>query len=185
MTQEAIIIPDQIRGNSLSRILDRLLKKYARLTTTGRIYGLALADQDAKILAVNTFFDTDFNYWDIGSIGAALYGVAKQAQDFFHAAALDRASLIFNDRQFFVHKIGKIRLSLGKERELILIVIAKDLNIGLIIMLMKQIADNIQLTVELDETAQTTMQMSEQEFQSHIQSIKMALFSQGETAAND
>ena len=179
MTNILATIPDQIRGNPLSELLDKFLQKYAQVTRSGRIYGLALVDQDAKVLAVNTFFDTDFNYWDIGAIGAALHGVAKQGKDFFQAQAVDRASIIFNDRQFFVHMIGKVILASGKARELILIVIGKELNIGLIIMLMKGNAEIIKLTVEADQNSQQTMQMSEDEFQNHIHQIKKELFQIG------
>jgi hypothetical protein len=76
-------IPNQLRSGELTKILDQIRKDYGQLSRTGPLDGLIIADQNAKVLAVNTFFDTKLNYWDIGAIGAAFYGVSKQGRDFF------------------------------------------------------------------------------------------------------
>jgi predicted regulator of Ras-like GTPase activity (Roadblock/LC7/MglB family) len=171
------VIPDQIRGNNLAKILDDLRRAYGKLSRIGRIYGLAITDQDAKVLAVNSFFDNNMNYWDIGAIGAALYGVSNQAKDFFNAGDLERASLIYNNNQFFVHSIGRVSLSNGNSRELILIIIGdRKINVGLVIMQMKKFVNKIRAQVEEDEKAQSVMQMSEKEFLSHITDLKKELF---------
>ena len=98
---------------------------------------MLLIDQDAKILAVNTFFDPNINFWDIASIGAALYGIAKQGKDFFHTERIVRSSIIYADVQIYAHMIGSVRLSGDEERELLLIVIGEHLNTGFIIGMMK------------------------------------------------
>ncbi len=172
-------IPDKIRGNSLSKILDQFLVRYRQLVQKGKVYGLALVDQDAKVLAVNSFFYKELNYWDIGAIGAALHGIGKQGRDFFHAQAIQRVSMIFEDKQFFVHMIGQVNTETSQVRELILIVIGSQLNIGLIIMMMQKNAQKIKEHVRNDQTSQITMKMSEQEFQRHISALKREMFSHG------
>ena len=172
------IIPDQLRGNSLSSVLDTIRNDYVRMIRQGRIFGLMIADQDAKVLAVDSFFDTKINYWDIGAIGAALYDVSKQGKDFFHSDELDRASLIYKNTQFFVERIGEIQMEKSSQRELILIILGnKDLVMGFIMNQMRKIAPSIKKQVEVDISAQDTMKMSEEEFMKQIQSIKKELFS--------
>ena len=172
-----LAVPDQLRGNSLAKILDDLRVNYGKLSRNGRLKGLVIADQDAKVLAVNSFFDDQINYWDIGAIGAALYGVSKQGRDFFGANELERASLIYQNTQFFVHSIGQVSLNDGRMRELILIVIGdKAINIGLIIMQMRRFGPKIKEQVEEDENSQMTMKMSETEFAKHIDELKRELF---------
>ena len=170
-------IPAQIRGNELSKFLDQIRADYAKLSSVGRIEGLVIADQDAKVLAVNTFFDTKMNYWDIGAIGAALYGVAKQGKDFFQAEDIDRTAMIYKNRQFFVQTIGSIVMPNQRKRELILIVLGdKQLNIGLVMMQMMKPAPHIKSHVEQDVQIQSTMQMSETEFMKHLGDVKKELF---------
>ncbi len=170
-------IPDQIRGNSLSRILDKFRLKYGQLSRIGRLNGLLIADQDAKVLAVNSFFDNKINYWDIGAIGGALFGVAKQGKDFFSSSDLERASLIYQNIQFFVHSIGEVKLNNGNKRELIMIAIGdRSMNIGLIVMQMQKFATKIKDQVEKDELSQNMMKMSENEFYKHIEEIKREIF---------
>ena len=171
-------IPDSIRNNELTKILDEFRTNFCRLSRHSQLHGVVIADQDAKVLAVNSFFDKDINYWDIGAIGAALYGVSKQGKDFFNAEDLERASLIYKNTQFFVHSIGDITLTSGKTRELILILIGdKQMNIGLAVMQMRNFAPKIKQQVEDDQRSQETMQMSETEFMKHITQLKEELFS--------
>ena len=72
-----ITIPKVLYKNSISTILDEIRSSYGTLTRKGYIYGLIAVDQDAKIIAVDSRFDRSLNYWDLSSIGAALYGVAR------------------------------------------------------------------------------------------------------------
>ncbi|MHA1648330.1 MAG: hypothetical protein ACTSVL_12235 [Promethearchaeota archaeon] len=171
-----MVVPDSIRGNRLSQILDAFLKQYSSLARNGRIFGLAIIDQDAKTLAVNTFFDEKVNYWDLGAIGAALFGVARQGQDFFQVNSLERASLIYDSKQLFVHSIGQVSLPNQKVRELILLVLCQNLNIGLIIMQMRRFAPQIKKYVQADINTQKTMQLSESEFHKQIATLKKELF---------
>lgn len=173
-------IPDQLRANSLSTILDGIRNDYVRMIRQGRIFGLMITDQDAKVLAVDSFFDSKINYWDIGAIGAALYGVSKQGKDFFNADELDRASLVYKNTQFFVERIGTIAMTNAQERELIMIVIGNEkIVMGFIMNQMKTNAPKIKKQVEADETTQHTMKMSEDEFMKQIKQLKTELFAMG------
>ncbi|KKM62928.1 hypothetical protein LCGC14_1516740 [marine sediment metagenome] len=90
-------IPKILYKNKISEVLDDIRYNYGKLTRKGYIYGLLTIDQDTKIIAIDSRFDRKLNYWDLSSIGAALYGVARQGQDFFEASYLKRATLIYND----------------------------------------------------------------------------------------
>lgn len=174
-------LPDSIRTNPLAHLLDDLRRKYAQLSRVGKIYGLIVADQDAKVLAANTFFHHKLNYWDVGAIGAALYGVGKQARDFFQADNLDRGSLIFGDLLFFTHNIGTLQLKEKQSRELILICIGeRSINLGLIIMLMQKFAPKLMRQVESDNQARKAMQMTEAEFTGHLAELKKQLLTLSE-----
>jgi hypothetical protein len=88
--------------NEITIVLDEIRYSYGMLTRRGYIYGLIAIDQDAKIIAIDSRFDRKLNYWDLSSIGAALFGVARQAQDFFETDSLIRATLIYKDLQLYV-----------------------------------------------------------------------------------
>jgi predicted regulator of Ras-like GTPase activity (Roadblock/LC7/MglB family) len=170
-------VPDIIRTNKLSIILDTFREKYGRLSRVGRLNGLLIVDQDAKVLAVNQFFDTNLNYWDIGAIGAALYGVSKQGRDFLSAGNLDRATMIYASKQFFVQNIGDIQLPDGRIRELILIALGDvKMNIGLVVMQMRRLAPKILDQVRTDSRMQEVMQMSEKELCRHLEAIRKEMF---------
>ncbi len=170
-------VPDVIRNNDLSRILDTFRERYGRLSRVGRLNGLLIVDQDAKVLAVNNFFDTHLNYWDIGAIGAALYGVSKQGRDFLSAGDLDRATMIYDSKQFFVQNIGDIQLANGRTRELILIALGDiKMNIGLVVMQMRKLAPKILAQVKSDAHMQEVMQMSEKELCRHLETIRKEMF---------
>jgi predicted regulator of Ras-like GTPase activity (Roadblock/LC7/MglB family) len=158
-------------------MLDEIRIDYGKLSKIGRLDGLCISDQDAKVLAVNTFFDTKLNYWDIGAIGAALYGVSKQGRDFFKSAEMERSMMLYKDTQFFVQNIGNIDLENGRQRELILIIIGdKALNIGLVMLTMNRYVSRIRDQIEADQQLQDTLQMSETEFNKHLNEIKKELF---------
>ena len=178
-------VPDLIRNNKLSAILDSFREKYGQLSRVGRLNGLLIVDQDAKVLAVNQFFDSNLNYWDIGAIGAALYGVSKQGRDFLNAGDLDRATMIYNSKQFFVQNIGDISLVNGRFRELILIALGdKSMNIGLVVMQMRKLAPKILNQVQSDAKMQEVMQMSEKELSRHLETIRkeMIMFDTSSTS---
>jgi predicted regulator of Ras-like GTPase activity (Roadblock/LC7/MglB family) len=168
---------DSLRGNELSTLLDEFRIRYAKLSREGRIFGLIIADQDAKVIAVNTFYDDSINHWDMGALGAALYGIAKQGQSYFRATDLDRANLVYGNRQIFVHNVGNVQLTNGKQREVILIVIGdRQTNFGLIVMQMRQYAPKIKSYIEQNEQVQASLDMTEQEFARFMQQVKHDLF---------
>jgi hypothetical protein len=171
-------IPDALRANNLAGILDEIRAKYFSLVRAGLMHGLIIADQDAKVLAVNSFFDTHLSYWDIAALGVALYGVSKQGKDFFKAEDLDRASMFYKNAQFFVEYINSVQLPDGRSRELILIVLGdRRLNVGMIFTMLRQFAEKIKHAVEQDSNLTATMKMSEDEFMKQIHTLKKELFS--------
>lgn len=171
-------VPDVIRNNKLSTLLDTFRERYGRLSRVGRLNGLLIVDQDAKVLAVNQFFDTNLNYWDIGAIGAALYGVSKQGRDFLSAGDLDRATMIYQSKQFFVQNIGNIQLADGRTRELVLIALGDTkMNIGLVVMQMRKLAPKILAQVQSNVQMQDVMQMSEKELCRHLETIRKEMIS--------
>ena len=103
-------IPKILYKNKITDILDEIRDNYGVLTRKGYIYGLITIDQDAKVIAINSRFDRQLNYWDLSSIGAALYGVSRQGQDFFEANYLERAAIIYDNLQLFVRSIGDVNV---------------------------------------------------------------------------
>ncbi len=177
-------IPDQIRDNDLSKVLQDLVRKYNQMARD-RIYGLQIIDQDAKVLAVNQLFENKYNYWDIAAIGAALYGISKQGKDFFANSELQRASLIYHSAQFFCHYIGSIETAEGHRRDLLLLSLAsKDVKIGLIVHHMRKFSPRIKELIEKNHRIQRELQMSEAEFSVHIDKIKQELFASQSLGGN-
>jgi len=134
-----LYVPKALYENKISNVLDEIRYNYGMLTRKGYIYGLIAIDQDAKIIAIDSRFDRKLNYWDLSSIGAALYGVARQAQDFFETDALVRATLIYKDLQLYVKSIGDIVLTKkGKREILIVLLVDNTVNIGVLILQMRK-----------------------------------------------
>ncbi len=170
-------IPQILQTNKIAEILDLLQRKYAYLSRDGAIKGLMVVDQDAKVIAVNRLFITKSNFWDLAAIGAALFGVSRQGMDFFGADSMEQAMLIYGNTQFFVHSIGSVQLTNGKQRELLIVVLAdRNINIGLIMLQMKKFAPMIKEEIEKDMKTQETMQMTEKELKQHILNLKKELF---------
>lgn len=175
-------LPASLFENAISELLDQIREQYARLTRKGMIRGIIAVDQDAKVLAVDEYFEmSGLNYWELGSLAAALYGVARQGQLFFREAdTLDRSSMIYNNMQFFVQSIGEVTSRHGKTRELLLAVLAdKDVSIGLIVGQMRRMAREILKVVEADEMANQRIEMSEREIREHILQLKQAMAARG------
>ncbi len=87
-------------------------------------------------------FDRQLNYWDLSSIGAALYGVARQGQDFFEASYLERATIIYNDMRLFVKSIGKIVLNQKGKRDILVVLLTdKDVNLGVMFLQLSNFAE--------------------------------------------
>jgi len=172
-------VPKILYENKISEILDEIRDNYGVLTRKGYIYGLIAVDQDAKIIAIDSMFDRQLNYWDLSSIGAALYGVSRQGQDFFEANYLERASIIYNNLQLFVRSIGEVYISNRKaKREILVVVLAdKDVNIGVMILQMNRFALKIKSEIERSGSIQNTLKMTEKELKEHIRKLKKEVFS--------
>jgi predicted regulator of Ras-like GTPase activity (Roadblock/LC7/MglB family) len=170
-------IPTAIVRNNLTPILDEIMRSYLRLTGSGAIYGLIVVDQDAKVLAVNSKFDTRMNYWDLGAIGAALYGISKQGSDFFGANQLERSALVYDNMQFFVQSIGNVSIDDDTVRELICVVIGdKRINIGAIMLQMRRFAPQIHKQILVDMESRDVIRMTETELREHINLMKKQIF---------
>jgi predicted regulator of Ras-like GTPase activity (Roadblock/LC7/MglB family) len=170
-------IPKILYQNKISEILDEMRESYGKLSGNGYVYGLIAIDQDAKIIAIDSRFDRTLNYWDLSSIGAALYGVSKQGQDFFEADYLERASIIYNNLQIFVRSIGKVSINKKGKREILIVLLAeKGANIGVIIMQMNRFGLEIKKTIESSGLIKNTLKMTEKELKEHIKKLKKEIF---------
>lgn len=172
-----IQIPKVLYKNKISNILDEIRDNYGRLTRKGYIYGIIAVDQDAKIIAVDSRFDRKLNYWDLSSIGAAMYGVARQGQDFFEADYLDRATIIYNNMQLFVKSITNVRINHEEKREILIILLCdNDVNIGVMILQMQRFAPIIKKEIEQSGTIKNTLKMTEKELKEQIKELKKEIF---------
>lgn len=163
--------------NKITKVLDDIRMNYGKLTRRGYIYGLIAIDQDAKIVAVDTKFDRRLNYWDLSSIGAALYGVARQGQDFFEADQLERATIIYNNLQLFVKSIGKVNLEDKGLREVLIVLLTeKEVNIGVLILQMKRFGPKIRKEIEDSASITKRLKLNEQELKKHIKKLKEDVF---------
>ncbi len=171
-------IPKVLYKNKIAEVLDELRYDYGRLARVGTIYGMLAIDQDAKIIAIDSRFDRQLNYWDLSSIGAALYGVARQGQDFFEASFLERATIIYNDMRLFVKSIGKIVLNKKGKRDILVVLLTdKDVNLGIIFLQLSKFAQKIKNEIEASQSIVKKLQMSEKELKKHIKDLKKQIFS--------
>ncbi|MCK4687359.1 MAG: hypothetical protein KAT66_04470 [Candidatus Lokiarchaeota archaeon] len=170
-------IPKILYQNKITEVLDEIRYNYGKLTRKGYIYGLITIDQDAKIIAIDSRFDRKLNYWDLSSIGAALYGVARQGQDFFETEELERASLIYRDMRLFVKSIGKVELQKKGKRDILVVILTdNDVNLGVIILQMSNFALKIRQEIEKNQKMKETLRMSEEEIKAHINRLKKEIF---------
>ncbi|TFF99381.1 MAG: hypothetical protein EU541_05020 [Promethearchaeota archaeon] len=171
-------VPKVLYQNKISEILDEMRDNYGRLTRKGFIYGLITIDQDAKIIAIDSMFDRKLNYWDLSSIGAALYGVSRQGQDFFETDYLERASIIYNNLQLFVKSIGQVTIHKKEGREILVVLLAdKEVNVGVIILQMNRFGKMIKKEIENSGSIRKTLKMTEKELKEHIKRLKKEIFS--------
>ncbi len=172
-----IYVPRALYENEISQVLDDVRYNYGMLTRKGYIYGLIAIDQDAKIIAIDSRFDRKLNYWDLSSIGAALYGVARQAQDFFETDSLVRATLIYKDLQLYVKSIGDVILvKKGKREILVVLLVDNVVNIGVLILQMRKFSAKIKQAITRSQTIMDKLQMSEQELKEHLRELKRKVF---------
>jgi predicted regulator of Ras-like GTPase activity (Roadblock/LC7/MglB family) len=172
-----MFVPKALYENQVSNVLDEIRYNYGMLTRKGFIYGLIAIDQDAKIIAVDSRFDRKLNYWDLSSIGAALYGVARQAQDFFETDSLVRATLIYKDLQLYVKSIGDIVLEKKGKREILVVLLVDNMvNIGVLILQMRKFSIKIKQQITQSRSVMNKLQMSEQELKEHLKDLKKRVF---------
>ena len=172
-----LYVPKALYENEISKVLDEIKYSYGILTRKGFIYGLIAIDQDAKIIAIDSRFDRKLNYWDLSSIGAALFGVARQAQDFFETESLIRATLIYKDLQLYVKSIGQVELQKkGKREILIVLLVDKDVNIGIIILQMNKFAQKIRQAIIRNNEIINKLEMNEIELKKHLEEMKKKVF---------
>jgi predicted regulator of Ras-like GTPase activity (Roadblock/LC7/MglB family) len=170
-------IPKILYDNKITEVLDDIKYNYGKLTRKGYIYGLIAIDQDAKIIAIDSRFDRQLNYWDLSSIGAALYGVARQGQDFFETEELERASLIYRDMRLFVKSIGQVELQKKGKRDILVVVLTdNEVNLGVMILQMSRFALKIKDEIEKNQKIKDTLRMSEIEIKNHINKLKKEIF---------
>ncbi|MFW9930953.1 MAG: hypothetical protein ACFFD1_16310 [Candidatus Thorarchaeota archaeon] len=173
----SLFVPKALYENEISKVLDEIKYTYGILTRKGFIYGLIAIDQDAKIIAIDSRFDRKLNYWDLSSIGAALFGVARQAQDFFETDSLIRATLIYKDLQLYVKSIGKVELQKkGKREILIVLLVDKDVNIGIIILQMNKFGQKIRESIKRNNDIIDKLEMNEVELKKHLEEMKKKVF---------
>lgn len=171
-------IPRVLYENEITVVLDDIRYNYGTLTRKGYIYGLIVIDQDAKIIAIDSMFDRKLNYWDLSSIGAALYGVARQGQDFFETESLERATIIYSDMRLFVKSIVNVELQKKGKRDILIVLLTdNEVNLGVMILQMSKFAQKIKKEIERNDTMKKTLRMSEQELKEHIKELKKEIFS--------
>ena len=170
-------IPKVLYQNKITEVLDDIRYHYGKLTRKGYIYGLIAIDQDAKIIAIDSRFDRKLNYWDLSSIGAALYGVARQGQDFFETESLERATIIYSDMRLFVKSIGNVELQKKGKRDILIVLLTdNEVNLGVMILQMSNFALKIREEIEKNEKMKDTLKMSEEEIKAHINKLKKEIF---------
>ncbi len=172
-----IYVPKTLYENEIAQVLDEVRYNYGMLTRKGYIYGLIAIDQDAKIIAIDSRFDRKLNYWDLSSIGAALFGVARQAQDFFETDSLVRATLIYKDLQLYVKSIGDVILvKKGKREILVVLLVDNQVNIGVLILQMRKFSAKVKDAITRSQSIMEKLQMSEQDLKEHLRDLKRKVF---------
>ena len=172
-----LFVPRALYENEITIVLDEIRYSYGMLTRRGYIYGLIAIDQDAKIVAIDSRFDRKLNYWDLSSIGAALYGVARQAQDFFETDSLIRATLIYKDLQLYVKSIGDVVLNKKGKREILVVLLVDNMvNIGVLILQMRKFSAKIKEAIVKNQEIMTNLEMNEQELKTYLRDLKKKVF---------
>ena len=172
-----LFVPKALYENEITIVLDEIRYSYGMLTRRGYIYGLIAIDQDAKIIAIDSRFDRKLNYWDLSSIGAALFGVARQAQDFFETDSLIRATLIYKDLQLYVKSIGDVMLQKKGKREILVVLLVDNMvNIGVLILQMRKFSQKIKEAISKNQTIMTKLQMGEHELKEYLRKLKKKVF---------
>src|SRR5271157_4547045 len=161
--------PSSLVHEAITPLLDEITRDYAKLTGWGGMKGILLVDQDAKVIAKNTMFGLK-KPWDMGGIGAALHGVAKQASQYFGCSALDKVAITFGDMQFFVQAIGVVDTGDGKPpRELLLVILADaKVKMGIVLVQMKKIAGRIIEAIKASAPDMNLLRLEERDVRAYL-----------------
>ncbi|MFX0098295.1 MAG: roadblock/LC7 domain-containing protein [Candidatus Hodarchaeota archaeon] len=162
-----------LNHDTVTPLLDQIAKDYARLTGRGGMRGILLVDQDAKVIAKNSMFQFK-RPWDMGAIGAALYGVAGQSQRYFNCSSMERVSIIFGDMQLFIHNIGKVEMDENEtQRDLLLVILAdKSVKVGLVIVQMKRFAQAIIDAIKESQNTIDMLHLPERQIKEYLLGLK-------------
>ncbi len=167
-----------LASSDVTTILGEIRTAYCKLVRAGRIHGLMICDADARVLAIDPYFDGKISTWDLAALAAATFGVAKQARLFFDALGakeLERGSLVFDGLQLFIAQVGTVPNPAGKQarpKELLLVTLAtKDANFGLITLQMRKYAMQVQKSVA-DAANHQNLDVPEQELHAILESAK-------------
>lgn len=176
------VLPRALYRNNIASKLDAIRKHYVKLSGRGIIHGLMCVDQDAKVIAVDQFFDKNLNVWDLSALGAAMFGVSKQGMECFGADNLERSAMVYGNMQFFVKSIGNFELDNRGSRELLILVLSdRKVNLGLMILQMQRYGKVIKDEVKANQEIKSTLKLSETEMRAHIKEIKKQLFKQAKS----
>ena len=157
--------------NRVSDALDSLLESYRRTLGRGDIDGLLLVDSDGKALAKSRFFRVK-NAWNVGALGAALAGIARQGENHMGADEFQNAMIMYRSKQFYVCKVG----DLNGDKSLLLLILANGrANIGFIRAKMKQYAKRIEEEIRNCEPVRRTIEISEEQIEDVLHSLDAAV----------
>ena len=157
--------------NRVSDALDSLLESYRRTLGRGDIDGLLLVDGDGKALAKSRFFRVK-NAWNVGALGAALAGIARQGENHMGADEFQNAMIMYRSKQFYVCKIGNLN---GSKSLLLLILANERANIGFIRAKMKQYAKRIEEEIRNCEPVRRTIEISEEQIEDILHRLDAAV----------
>jgi predicted regulator of Ras-like GTPase activity (Roadblock/LC7/MglB family) len=114
----------------------------------------------------------------LSSIGAALYGVARQGQDFFETESLEQATIIYSDMRLFVKSIGNIELQKKGKREILIVLLTdNNVNLGVMFLQMSNFAKKIKEEIEKNKQVKHVLKMPEKDIKEHIKELKKQIFS--------
>lgn len=162
--------------NRISDTLDSLVESYKRMLGRGDIEGLLLVDSDGKALAKSRFFRVK-NAWNAAALGAALAGLAKQGENHLGAEEFQNAMIIYDSKQFYVCRIGK----LDGDRSLLLLVLANErANIGFIRAKLNQYVKRIEEDIEKNGTVKKIIEISEEQIEDILHRLDAAVIREKE-----
>ena len=166
-------IPPVLFKNKITELLDGIRTGYGKISRKGVIYGILVLDEDAKVIAVDSRFDSKANFWDLASIGGALFGISRQAIDFFVANHLIQSMIILDTAQILVRSIGVINLENRKRHILVAVLTERhDVNIGAILAVLDRFSGRIRSKIEENKSIKATMKMSEQDLKKSLTKLR-------------